>query len=81
MFLKDHQDADLMEIDSVSDADYSQLMPLLWLEVSAIFDGHSIEFQNKPYKRKHKESKYYFFVFCLYPEKYYTDLNAVFTVT
>lgn len=45
------------EMLHVSDADSSMLRPLLWLELSSIFDKHSLSFKKRvPYKKKRKEN-------------------------
>lgn len=50
-------DSDLHEMLLISDKESSRLKPLLWLELTSIFDKHSVQFTKKrPYKRKRKEN-------------------------
>lgn len=50
-------DSNSLEMLHISDKESSILRPLLWLELSAIFDKHSIPCRKRmPYKRKRKEN-------------------------
>jgi hypothetical protein len=46
--------------DSLSDEDLAKLRPLLFLELSAMFDSAGIPFhKGKPHKRKRREGSYF----------------------
>lgn len=48
-----------INIDELSENHLKKLMPLLWLDLTALYDRNNLPFQKrKPHKRKKKEGKY-----------------------
>lgn len=52
------EDGIAVNIEELSETHLRKLMPLLWLDLTALYDRHNLPFQKrKPYKKKRKEGK------------------------